>query len=558
MSTRQITNADAQGLAGGFVVPAGEVWEFDPRQNVDISVDGNIRVEGVLRLRPSSATVVHNIRFVGVDESRFVGGGMNMLDTDVGLWVMGAGRLDIAGAGKTDWTRLAAGAAAGQTSIRLAEQPAGWRVGDEIAIAPTVAPGRNHNEQFDEQTITSISGNTVTLAGPLEFDHPEVNGQWTAEVMNLTRNVRIEGSPTEGPASASNGRAHILIRSSSPQSIHNLQIRYMGPRQGRAGNSAGVSGRYSLHFHHSMNGTQGTLVDGVVVRDSGNSAYVTHASHGITIRDSIAYDGWEDAFWWDPPAGDRRDDDTSNDTHDVIWDRNIVGLLRDDPEFRGYRLAGFTLATGTNLSVTNSVAVGIAGNSTASGFQWPERSNPNNVWTFTNNTSHNNRADGIYAWQNNSDRHVIDGFVGYHNGESGIEHGAYRNAYEYRNIQLFGNREGAILQHSASSGRPVRSDGYTLSFEGVSTDGELVLLEQSLPGARPVLYRNCSFAAVRVNNGGNDDNPGFYDFVDCNLESSDFEFDDVEPGTVIRVQDGNRAYRLDADGSRSLIASFYD
>jgi hypothetical protein len=65
---------------------------------------------------------------------------MAVLGSDVGLWVMGNGVLDIAGTPKLAWTRSAKAVAKGATTISLAQAPAGWQVGDEVALTPTLPP----------------------------------------------------------------------------------------------------------------------------------------------------------------------------------------------------------------------------------------------------------------------------------------------------------------------------------------------------------------------------------------------------------------------------------
>ncbi|MFV0257035.1 MAG: hypothetical protein ACK5PP_01110 [Acidimicrobiales bacterium] len=560
---RTLTSADGQALAAGFTVPAGEVWELDPNQSVELVVSGNIVVEGVLRARPASPDLTHLVRFAGVDETRFVGDGMDLLDTDVGIWVVGAGQLDVQGHQRTGWVRLAGPAAAGDIVLTLDRAPANWAVGDAIAVAPTASPDtRGFASAFDEATVVAIDGATVTLDQPLAADHPLVDGTWSAEVMNLTRNVRFEGTETTGAAPSTDGRAHLFIRSERPQNLRHLQIRWFGPRRPFDEFTDGVPGRYSMHFHHNGDGSRGSLVEGVVVRDSGNSAFVPHASNGITMRDNIAYQGFENAFWWDPPGGqfatiEPADEDRSQDTADLIWDHNIVAGLSDDPDFQGYRLAGFTMATGQNLTITDSVAVGVAGNESSSGFNWPEPNShhPFNTWTFTGNVAHNNRVDGIFVWQNDENVHIVDGFVGYHNGKAGIEHGAYRNGYEYLNLELFGNGRAAVVQHAASGGDVYRPDGYSLVFENLASDGPLLLVKQNLPSNRPVLYRNCRFTAVEVDNAASA-GPPLYDFVDCGLAPEQFTVTSATPGTTIRVQDGDDAYLVDDTGTVSPIEPF--
>ena len=48
--------------------------------------------------------------------------------------------------------------------------------------------------------------------------------------------------------------------------------------------------------------------------------------------------------------------------------------------------------------------------------------------------SHNNKVNGIFVWQNNPGKSVIDRFVAYHNGKAGIEHGAYKNVLSVQEL----------------------------------------------------------------------------------------------------------------------------
>ena len=136
---------------------------FAPRTSTLFQIEENLLVKGDGRLvmKPSGASVVHILRFVNVDNRGFVGGGMDPLPTDVGLWVMDGAQLDIVGTPKLSWTNLAEGAAAGATGVATKDAPSGWQVGDRIAIAPTEAPTRPTFADFDEATIASVADDTV-------------------------------------------------------------------------------------------------------------------------------------------------------------------------------------------------------------------------------------------------------------------------------------------------------------------------------------------------------------------------------------------------------------
>ena len=65
---------DVDAAVGGVRIGPSGSLTFDPAQSRRLSSRGNVVVAGRLTMRPSSAQIVHQIEFVDVDESRFVGG----------------------------------------------------------------------------------------------------------------------------------------------------------------------------------------------------------------------------------------------------------------------------------------------------------------------------------------------------------------------------------------------------------------------------------------------------------------------------------------------------
>lgn len=392
-AARQVTGFQPEG----FEVPAGETWEVVGT----VETPRNVIVRGTLRMRPGA-----RLRFVGVDESSFVGGGMDPLDSDVGLWVMDAGVLDIQGSARAGWNRTGT-------------DPS-WRSGDEILVAPVSGFGS------DLAFSPFVPGSPV----------PQVRSCPPAEVMNLTRDVVIEGTPT--------GRSHIFIHSTAPQVIKHCLIRNMGP--------TGKLGRYPLHFHHCGDGSRGSVVEGVVVRDCGNHAFVPHASYGITFRDCVAYNVMRHAYWWDPPP---RWDDPSNNSHDIRYEHCLAAKIIPWIEAGGgdkFRLSGFFLGLGSGNACVDCAAVAVGGYADTSGFQWPESGSGR--WLFEDCVAHNNANDGIFVWDNNGTGHVITRFTAYRNGDNGIQHGAYVNEYVYRDCVLVENRNRGILCQADSATAP--------------------------------------------------------------------------------------------------------
>lgn len=456
-----------ESFPDGFTVPAGEVWAFDPDRSTTVVSEANVVVHGVLRMRPSDYAVEHTLRFEGIDESQVEGSDgapadghgdeHAVVDTDVGLWVMGEGQLDIEGSERAGWNRDG-------------DAPT-WQPDDDIRVVPT-APGDSTGfQQF-------------TPGDPVPVTTAESGTEHRAEVFNLTRNVRIQGTGDGEADPAGNGRAHILIHSSRPQTIRYAELAHLGPRHlGDEDPTEGVLGRYPLHFHMAGQGSRGSLVEGVVVRDSGNRAFVAHKSHGVTFRDTIAFNVFEDAYWWDPDDHGHGQPGT-NQSNGIAFEHAMAAYVRSDPPERGYVLSGFVLGEGRNLSVTDSVAVGVQGNSTASGFHWPATANGNrnNVWEFRGNVAHNNRVSGIFVWQNDTNDHVVEDFVGYNNGAFGIDHGAYGNNYTYDGITLFGNGEAGIRTKAAATDRPQ-------TWRNIETDG-ILIAEHALDGTVPTVFED--------------------------------------------------------------------
>jgi hypothetical protein len=557
-----------QIFPNGFTVPAGEVWEFDPGRSTTIESSANIIVRGTLRIRPANKSVVHTILFTNVKESAYVGGGLDPIDSDVGLWVMGSGQLDIQGTPKLSWTRAQGSISQGVKSVTLNETPTGWGPGDEVVITPTEPPsvGDSAWKGFDDLAISSISGNSVTFTQNTSRPHPEVNNKWTAEVLNLTRNVRIEGTPA--------GKAHIIIRSNMPQTIKNAAIRYMGPEKLNSNTFSGkeaVLGRYGLHFHMVSDGSRGSVIDGVVVRDTANHAFVPHGSHGIVIRNSIAYNVFEDAFWWDPAASDSglsRDDParTINNSSDILWENNVAALLKTHD--RGFRLTGFLLGAGERLACIGCVSVGVQGKDVAPGFFWP--GGTDGIWHFRDNVAHNNKVNGIYAWQNDDKNHVIENFVAYHNGKIGIEHGAYSNAYVYRNVELYNNPIG-ILDHAGSRpdfnepptgdiksiNRPVMFRNILITAQDAGV--ELTKSTSELENNEPVIFKDLTInAPVKVRIDSNGKQNRFDQFINSGIARSDIGFVSSDPNAKYWFMNGNSAFEVDGNGNFKDIPLFAD
>jgi hypothetical protein len=534
-------------LTGPIVIPGGGSQAFDPSASTTVEIDcgggspnAGLILEGVLRMRPGTPGVTHTLRFVNVNESTFRGGGEAPLTTDPGLWIRPGGVLDAQGSQRLPWTRAVGSIPAGANSCQLEVAPTGWAIGDELLFVPCDA--WRFTEAFEVRTVTAIVGATVSFS-PLAYPHPVVqlpNGRIVnPEVVNLTRNVQIEGTPS--------GRSHVHAFGAGRQALSQIGLRYMGlPVQGNPDR-----GRYALHFHHCEDGTRGTFVDGVVVRSHGSHAFVPHMSHGISFRDCVSYDG-VDPFWWD-----RLDPDGMVvQTHDTVYERCVAARATG---------VGFLHTFGMRNAARNCVAVGITGAREGHGYFWPAspRDVPRaaTVWTWQDNIAHNNNQ-GVRVWENTSqETHLIERPVAYHNFSKQIFWGAYRNPYDWSGGAAMGPRPVELAAVSSTT----RSEWRGLSLDAAGSVYALVVSGHSLPAGNAQLveafdFRGFSTAAIQFIESGSQ--PSRIDFVRCTvggtrpLATSDLVFTLIHPASVVRIQTAAGAWRKTGAGPWTSIGTF--
>lgn len=445
---------------------------FDPEKSITLITSKNIILTGKLVMKPARPEVVHTIRFTGIVESKFVGEGMEVLDSDTGLWVMGAGQLDLAGHDRIGWTRATGTINNGSTTIPVVNAQ-GWRVGDEIVIMPTAKGASN----YDERIITAISGNILTLDKPATA-HVQAEGFPPAEIISLTNNVRIEGTAT--------GRTHVFIHATQKQSVSNTTIRHSGPNKTQEGMAGSiVAGRYGLHFHHAEDGSRGTVIKNVLVRDAGSHSFVPHGSHGITFDTCATYNTNLDSYWYD----------LGHSTHDLTYKNCIAAKIGFIPRSLDMDLwaidksdkvplmgtNGFLLGRGDGNTITGCVVVGASGDPhLKGGYLWPTRDEdkPEGVWVFKNNLAHNCNC-GLVVWQNTGLNHTNEDYFAYSNGQDGF-HGAYSNSYVYH-----GGRCNGLFEIKSGSGDRLRF--IDMIF------GTVHMLGSALDSTLPALFLNCKW-----------------------------------------------------------------
>lgn len=315
-----------------------------------------------------------------------------------------------------------------------------------------------------------------------------------------------------------NGSNANLSRDVAFRNLRRIMFHHTGPSTLRYvsvidSGTNGVEDDYPLHWHFSGDSSRGTVVEGVVVVNGQNRAYVPHASHGITFRDIIAKNTLgSQAFWWnttrmDPCSSDSRGNCTLNDSHDIKIDHALI----DGVTGPGTRVAGFVMGQGKNNSLINSATRNIGSSGSCSGYLWDPDTHGD--WFFSNNAAFSGSCKrAIFHWQNRDDGEIIQNL----RSELSIDHGAYRNRHEYRNIDV-----PLFIAHALS---------FTVRDSRI---GHVVIERHPTTGGEPTRFINVTIQKVSVRDAR--DNPGVYIFDNTNIGCGDVDLAEAHPGSEVIV-----------------------
>ena len=277
--------------------------------------------------------------------------------------------------------------------------------------------------------------------------------------------------------------------------------------------------------------------------EGGNHAFVSHTSHGITMRECIAHDQFEDPFWWD-----QSDEDNPSDmipTNDLVYDRCVASHVKSTADSR-YSVSGFTLGAGSGNIARGCVVTGVlGGDESTSGFNWPSHSRDENTWTFEDCVAHNCDASGIYFWQNEVPRTIVNRFTAYHDAR-GILAGAYSNLVSYRDTTVYACAHQGLVVNAVPE-EPRNGPDETITYEGMYvdqaglTDFAVEVTGHIVSSERTTLVTGGHFRGGNVAQIGfpePDEYPQVYTFTDCTFEGNAFWLADGLTEVVdIRVRD---------------------
>lgn len=173
------------------------------------------------------------------------------------------------------WVKLNETVPVGATTFTLAEAVTGWKVGDRVVITGTQTHGNVKTESVaEERIIQAIDGTKITFAEPLKHSHLG-DGEYRAEVANLSRNVIIESADPAGV------RGHTMYHRYSSGSLSYVELRHLGKKD--------TLGRYAVHYHLVGDTMRGSSVLGLSVWDSHNRWVTVHGTNYLLVKDCVGY-----------------------------------------------------------------------------------------------------------------------------------------------------------------------------------------------------------------------------------------------------------------------------
>jgi hypothetical protein len=292
-----------------------------------------------------------------------------------GTGVVAWGTIDVYGAAKTPFVRLAMDGRAGDAEVLLEHAPDGWRVGDELVIPETrqfeYGPGGTNQQLRTEKVrIQSIDGNRVTLTNPLAYDHfgaRNAAGESVAlpHAANIMRNVTIQSQNPTGT------RGHTVFLDRADVDVHHAAFSNLGRTKNDPLDSTTFDphgevthigtnqiGRYPVHIHHLIGPESRVETDeyqfsfvGNAVTDSLKWPMAIHDAHYGQIKDNVVWGGF----------GFGIGTEDGSESHNV-FEGNFVSSIRGTTgrgkDREGREGDGFWFA-GPNNSVRNNVVADV-------------------------------------------------------------------------------------------------------------------------------------------------------------------------------------------------------
>ena len=505
---------DCVAEARTLTIEAGACVTASRTQSSQLTMHGNLVVEGVLDLgRPDDRVpegVTAEIVFTGMDDADYQGQPSTIfgtergpsvdepavvLDSDVGLWIMGDGVLTAAGAEKKAWSFLLEGAGPADATIEV-ENASGWRVGDRVALTPTAMRSEpDHHSQFDEATITAIEGNVITLGGALAFAHDGCTDcMRRGEAANLTRNVVVRSADDEA-------HAHVLIADNGVLQLDSVELRWLGPEWPGPDRCGGPERRHSVHFHQQHDAADRSFLRHVSIWGGESSFVSVEKSNGVEIWDVAGYDGLGRGFalYYDNSACGTRCTDRDSAPSGILMTEVLAAKIGVRQREEGcarisHRHTAFVVSGGEGSGCHGCVVTGSGWNGSGadmSAFHWAEGGSGRPLdFTFDDNVAHNNKGHGAHVWHNSTqaqEPYRRNRF--WSNDDYGILWGAYGTLYRLEDFVSVDNGNASIGVKAVPGDDAVRLSDATID--------QVRVLAYVLVQRVPNVLRNLTFSGER-------------------------------------------------------------
>jgi len=254
----------------------------------------------------------------------------------------------------------------GDTEIVL-DSVSGLAVGDYIIVGTDYEPHYGYAGEL--HTVQDISGSTVTLDRPLEWEYTTARSSFAWEIFGVKKNVRFEGIIFEGPGSTATTATGEALRL---WGVANCQITNCTFKDLPI---SGVCFMYSTdctirdcHFEGIITDTAGTLGNGYCVRCYGPSHnVVADGIHAVRCGKLIDGSAVDDQYGWisglklvnSEIQGSLRG---GFSTHDGVWDLTVDNVSMDQyttkqAAIRGRRAYISNLRVRTNSTLSGSSGI---------------------------------------------------------------------------------------------------------------------------------------------------------------------------------------------------------
>ena len=339
------------------------------------------------------------------------------------LQALSGSSISLHGLGVRSWSRLAANAMASEDAIvMLADEIAGWRVGDTIVVANSdfydlVGPNDDMNERREILSVERLDAEgdgparaRIKLDMPLKTSHyggngPDIIGSVSgrggravdmrSEVALLSRNIRIRGMDPALDGGDGTFGGHVAMHPGATAMA--LEFVEIGPFMGQAGRL----GRYPVHFHRVKNVGPDTYVRGCSIHSTFQRSITIHDTQGLHITDTVTYLARGHAIFLED----------GTEVNNVIRGNLVLATLpqrvQDLREDHHDDLPSAFWITNFHNDIDNNVAVGT---SNGVGF-WAKLnshsegellSHPqavaSGIGSFKGNVAHSNHFSGLWIW----------------------------------------------------------------------------------------------------------------------------------------------------------------